>query len=84
MGEGDEHKKERNGLRSGDVCLVGWWGRSKKKWGGEYVAHGWWGKKKRKEKRNEVWCTWLVEKKGKKKERKKNNVMIKTKSKNQN
>jgi hypothetical protein len=67
MGEGDEHKKERNGLRSGDVCLVGWWGRSKKKGRGDTWPVGG-GEKKKKKK--EVWCTWLVGKKGKKKEKK--------------
>ena len=30
------------------------------------------------------WCTWVMGKKGKKKEKKNNNIMIKTKSKNQN
>jgi hypothetical protein len=47
-------------------------------------VRGWWGKKKRKKKKMKTWCTWVVGKKGKKKEKKINNVMIKTKSKNQN
>ena len=37
--------------------------------------------KKKKEKRNEVWCTWVV---GKKEKKKINNLMKKSKSKNQN
>jgi hypothetical protein len=57
-----------------------WWGKSKKKGrGGTWVVGEKKGKKKMKR-----WCTWVVGKKGKKKEKKNNNVMIKTKSKNQN
>ena len=63
----------------GDVCLVG---RSKKK--GRGIC-GWWGKK-RKEKRNEEVVYVGGGEKRKEKKRKKiiNNVMIKTKFKNQN
>ena len=73
-------KKERNG--GGGIYV--WWGKSKKKGRRDTWVVG--GEKKGKEKRKKIkikrWCTWVVGKKGKKK--KINNVMIKTKSKNQN
>jgi hypothetical protein len=57
-----------------------WWGKSKKKGRGDtWVVGG-----KKKGKKIKRWCTWVVGKKGKKKKKKINNVMIKTKSKNQN
>jgi U3 small nucleolar RNA-associated protein 14 len=62
-----------------------WWGRSKKKGRGTWVV----GKnkeRKKKKKKMKMWCTWVVGEKRKEKRKKKkcNNVIIKTKSKNQN